>query len=125
MRKILVYGTLKAGHGNHGLLTKATRLGETSVPGKMYSLGAFPGVRLDEPGNIKCEVYEVDDFTLARLDQLEGYRDKSVSGKRNNFYTREPVRFKMDGEFHHGEIYEIVTNFLRDNPTVVESGDWK
>lgn len=116
---VLTYGSLRKGFHNHGLLGMSKFLGMTDVPGKMYSLGSFPGVRLDEPGSVKCEVYEVDDLTLKRLDKLEGYRDKM---SRTNFYDRLPVRFSLDGESRIGEIYQINEHYT--DREVVPSGDW-
>lgn len=82
IRYVTVYGTLKNGHGNHGLLNGSNFIGNTIVEGKMFSLGGFPGVRLDEPGTFHAEVYEVDEETLAKLDILEGVP---------HLYTREIV----------------------------------
>lgn len=121
LSKVLVYGTLKKDFSNHGLLSMAKFLGKTEVPGKMYSLKAFPGVRLDEPGSVKCEVYEVDEVTLKRLDRLEGYRGPG----KDNFYDRSNVRFTVEGESDSGTgyIYEIGREFLNDKE-VVQSGEW-
>lgn len=117
--KVLVYGTLKKGRGNHWRLEKSNLLGLTSIKGKMYSLGAFPGVRLDEEGTVQCEAYEVDDYTLGLLDSLEGYDPTRVD---NDFYTREKVEFDLDGGTHEGFIYQIA-RLYGDEP-VVESGVW-
>jgi gamma-glutamylcyclotransferase (GGCT)/AIG2-like uncharacterized protein YtfP len=120
IKKVLVYGSLKKGFGNHdAFLSTATLLGTTKIPGKMYSLGAYPGVRLDEPGEIHCEVYSVDSKTLQRLDQLEGFR--TVGG--SNFYDRIPVRFTMEGESQVGDVYEINKHYINDKKPV-PSGNW-
>lgn len=75
-----MYGTLRKGEGNHPLLNGCKYVGETKVPGFMYDLGYYPGVKLVSPSDkyvgkvpyITCEVYEVDPGTLERLDRLEG-----------------------------------------------------
>ena len=38
----------------------------------MYSTGGFPAL-IKGDGNVKVELYSVDDLTLSRLDSLEGY----------------------------------------------------
>jgi len=117
LTKVAVYGTLKQGHGNHRLLTDSKFLGKASVKGRMYHLGGFPGVRLDEPGTVQVELYEVDNDTLRRLDRLEGYREGAAD---NNFYTREIV--ETDTE-EHVSIYQISKDYTSDK-RIIASGDW-
>lgn len=122
MSKVLVYGTLKKGLGNHVLLKDAKFLGTTTVRGRMYSLGAFPGVRFDQDGSIKCEAYEVDEPTVKRLDRLEGYRGP---GNDDNFYNRVPITFQLNGNNEQGEVYEINDpNLDSKGRSVIESGEW-
>ena len=88
MCRVFVYGSLKNGHSNHGLLHGKRMVCRDSVEGPftMYSLGYFPGVvdnGEDAPlRTIYGEVYEVDDAGLASLDLLEGHP---------TFYMREKV----------------------------------
>lgn len=121
--KVIVYGTLKKGFGNHRLLETSKFLGTTSVPGTMYSLGGFPGVRLDRLGqtSIKCEVYEVDGATLVNLDRLEGYRGPGL----NNFYDRRNIAFSLDGDtqVQTADIYELAEDPGHYYPEVA-SGVW-
>ncbi len=73
---VFVYGTLKAGHGNHRLLETSKFLGEaTTLPRyRLYDCGHFPC--LVDAGTDGCaiqgEVYEVDYEVLTDLDRLEG-----------------------------------------------------
>lgn len=88
MNKVLVYGTLKKGFGNHRLIERAYGIlqykGVVRLPFKMVSLGGFPAlIPTTEVHEIECEIYEVDDECFASLDRLEGYP---------NFYEREWVR---------------------------------
>lgn len=72
---VFVYGTLKKGQGNHGLLRDANFIGRghTMKPNyQMYSLGPFPGVVLGDR-EIYGEVYMVDSKAMSRLDHLEGH----------------------------------------------------
>lgn len=87
---VFVYGSLKAGYGNHSLLAQSIFLGKYFTRDEHYvmaDLGAFPGV-LYKPHNghqhgmIEGELYSVEDNTLKALDRLEGHP---------NFYKREEV----------------------------------
>lgn len=125
MHRIFVYGTLRKGQGNHGLLLSPTTrdLGPavTLDAYQMISLGGFPGVRHpDPPGSpaspIVGELYEVDDETLARLDLLEGYP---------RFYERIQVRLhltaKPAGE-HAAQMYVLARR--REVGDLIPDGDW-
>lgn len=76
--KVFVYGTLKRGHRNHYLLenSKFIGAGQTRRLFRMFDCG-FPVLRTysDRPSpynaKVRGEVYEVDEQTLRRLDQLE------------------------------------------------------
>ena len=74
MHKVFVYGSLKQGFGNHGILTGALYLATTWTQAqtfKMLSLGHFPGVQEGGSHAIEGELYEVDNHTLYQLDKLE------------------------------------------------------
>lgn len=76
MNRIFVYGSLMKGFGNHRLLEKSRFIcdAKTRPEFKMFSIsGAYPGVSAEGSTAIHGELYEVDEETLARLDQLEGH----------------------------------------------------
>lgn len=87
---VYVYGTLKAGYWNSGLLAKAKFLGAAITVSDGFTMydGGFPYVVPDGLNRIKGEVYEVDDNVLANLDRLEGvphhYIRKEVDVVINN-----------------------------------------
>lgn len=111
MHKLLVYGTLRKGHGNHGVIFGAKHIGDTAIKGTLYSLGAFPAVTLAGETKVKCECYEIDDVALARCDRLEGHP---------SFYKRVEV----DSEFGKAWVYtqDHVPGVKRNK--VIASGDW-
>ena len=84
MHKVFVYGTLKAGLSNSGLLKDATVVdyGVTHEPYMMMDTGGYPVVIQKEKAPVSGEIYHVDDQTLARLDRLEGHP---------NFFRREEI----------------------------------
>ena len=72
--KVFVYGTLKKGYGNSGLLSGAKFLGVDAVEDHLLILPSFfPYAFPWKSGTIYGEVYEVDEPTLRSLDRLEGY----------------------------------------------------
>lgn len=103
--RVFVYGTLKAGHSNAGLLAAATFVGDAvTVPEfTMFAenYNHFPMVA--EGGNkvIKGEVYEVNEFTLSRLDSLEGhprwYQRKEVNTSLGKAWMYIMPREKCEG----------------------------
>ena len=102
--QVLVYGTLRP----------FTNTNIVRIPGHLYDLGAFPGLTLDNSSGtmVTCEVIEVTDEELERLDLYEGYRPTDPD---NSFY----IRRKLDwGPF----IYEY--NGYVSEDTIAPSGDW-
>lgn len=89
-------------------------IGDAKVGGRLYDLGAYPGLLLDGASTrVSGEVYEVDDELLNRLDDFEAgsnYRRKQVEislGTQSRMcWTYEP----------HPEFYSL--------RTLITSGDW-
>lgn len=92
---VFVYGTLKRGFPNHHYMTTARFVGRGRtveryplvVGGRYFSPSLFP-----EPGTgkrIAGELWEVDDATLARLDDLETVH--LATGYRREKTPVEPV----------------------------------
>lgn len=108
---VLVYGSLRNGKHNHGMLYGSKFLEEGTVDGfSMFSLGSFPFITPSE-GTIVVEAYEVDDDTFERLDRLEGYP---------NFYNRKDVVMSTG---LRGWIYYMDSKYREGAPHVT-SGDW-
>lgn len=72
--KVFTYGSLKRGYYNNCLLSEAAFINEGATANAEFTMydGGFPYVRTGGSGSIFGEVWEVDDHTLSRLDQLEG-----------------------------------------------------
>lgn len=86
--KVFVYGSLKRGFGNHGLLEWSDFIATTRTKSKsfgMVSLTAFPAVYEGGNCSIEGELYEVDSTTLFFLDMLEG---------NGEFYERQVVELE-------------------------------
>jgi gamma-glutamylcyclotransferase (GGCT)/AIG2-like uncharacterized protein YtfP len=109
---VAVYGSLRKGMGNHGLLQsdEVTFLGTERVSGfDMYSMGGFPFITPAQ-GEIRIELYKVGHATMLRLDRLEGYP---------SFYDRKLIQTSKGQAW----IYFIVGKNL-SNYEKVQSGDW-
>lgn len=83
MKTVAVYGSLKLGRYNHGLIKECKFLGKSKVKGTMYSIGSYPALVEDgEDGRDThdVELYELDEITYARVRNMElgaGYREVS------------------------------------------------
>ena len=108
MPKVFVYGSLKKGFANHGILSNAKFIGKyvTEPSYTMYDLGAYPSITLDGDTSIHGEVYEVDD--LYRLDVLEGCPD---------YYQRIEIKTKYGLAW----VYYYEPKFAHG---VIASGEW-
>ena len=114
--RVFVYGTLKKGHGNHGLLENAEYLGDAEISGPvaLIDLGWYPGVVRQPNGpdrTIRGEVYAVDTDTLYSLDILEGHPE---------FYERQ----KFATEFRNAWVYTLPPGYIEDDTDIIEEGVW-
>jgi gamma-glutamylcyclotransferase (GGCT)/AIG2-like uncharacterized protein YtfP len=75
---LFVYGTLRraSGHAAQFLTARGRLVGAASAPGRLYDLGAYPGMvdAVEESERVRGEVYELHEpeATLAALDRYEG-----------------------------------------------------
>jgi gamma-glutamylcyclotransferase (GGCT)/AIG2-like uncharacterized protein YtfP len=108
---IAVYGSLKSGHYNHYLLGEARFLGETTVRGTLYSMGAYPALAESGDKEYHAEVYEVPDEEYERIRRMElgaGYIEKEKVWKGSTvtvFYVGE----NLEAYIHEAKMKEIET----------------
>lgn len=114
--KIAVYGSLREGLGNHGLIRGSKLLGtfKTNPEYSLYTLGGFPGLKPNGKTAVTMEVYEVDEDTARRVDQLEGYSPNRPA----TFYDKVDI----ETPFGTAGVYTYVSNIEEDR--LVQSGDW-
>ena len=107
LSKVFVYGTLKKGKHNHGLMGSSSLIAEAKTKSKffMHDIG-FPQV-FEKPlyqGHSELpvvgEVYEVDSNVLQDLDWLEGVPDH---------YVRKTIVVQYEGG-QECECYMYVTH---------------
>ncbi len=82
---LFVYGTLRRNHAHtHRLLGDARFLGLASIGGRLYDLGAYPGVcsTSHTDARVSGELYDLTgadvDERLATLDRYEGHEFRRV-----------------------------------------------
>ncbi|MCB9740449.1 MAG: gamma-glutamylcyclotransferase [Deltaproteobacteria bacterium] len=112
---VFVYGTLRRGEGNHGLLATAEFLGKarTAPDFLLFDLGAYPAVVVQPDGQgtaIVGELYAVDGTTLAQLDALEEHPDYYVrreielpGGPRAWIYVLDAAEVALARPIHCGD----------------------
>jgi gamma-glutamylcyclotransferase (GGCT)/AIG2-like uncharacterized protein YtfP len=125
---LFVYGTLRRDprHEMFHLLAKSARFfGEARVAGRLYDLGAYPGMSLSDDGNhVKGEVYEVESKEWSRvIQQLDAYEGCRARDPEPHEYRREIVQAQLpSGEFVDAWAY--VLNRSARGLRQVTSGDY-
>lgn len=116
MNRVLVYGTLRKGQGNHRVMEYAGGkfIRSLNICGfRMHTLwGGYPGVvRTDDAGDwLTCELYEVE--SMDNLDYLEGYNPRSPG---RGLYNRQQI--DIDGEptwiytYNHDVTGEVINDW--------------
>jgi gamma-glutamylcyclotransferase (GGCT)/AIG2-like uncharacterized protein YtfP len=120
---VFVYGTLRKGGVRAMPLVAPTCLdyGEAQLYGRLFDLGAFPGLRIDPTGSVvHGELYGVDDATLDRLDDIEQYFPERPN---ESYYVRLRVEVTNNGENVGCWTYEF-NPLLIDAGPQIDSGDW-
>lgn len=134
-RLVFVYGTLRSGEPRDiNLLRPAPRwVGQGSLPGILYDLGAYPGMRLIAGCDVvRGEVYAISAELERQLDEIE-----DVWPQQSGEYAKREVVLRLDRpslpssvfNFSKDEVqvsclvYEIAPERTRGRP-VIASGDW-
>ena len=113
---VFVYGTLR--RGSAGAMSirfpNSQFIADARVSGKLYDLGAYPGLLLYESDSLVVgEVYEVDDEILNNLDEFEA----------SSNYLRRQVEIALGNHTEVGWTYEPNPEFYSPR-TLIASGDW-
>jgi gamma-glutamylaminecyclotransferase len=91
--RVFVYGTLMKGEHHHEVLKEASFVGlsETEPRFELVQIEYYPALLSGGTTRIIGEIYEVDDATLAKLDELE-----EVPG----YFVRELMKLADGSEAH-------------------------
>jgi gamma-glutamylcyclotransferase (GGCT)/AIG2-like uncharacterized protein YtfP len=124
---VAVYGTLRRGERNHGLMAGATFLGQATVRGALYDVPrapyrpyAYPALVEEPQLEVVVEVYRLSGADmLARLDALERY---DPANEADSQYVRRRV------DVFGGPVDTAHAYLYRGDPVElgepIESGDW-
>ena len=113
---VFVYGTLRRGSVRAMSIRfpRSRFVADAKVSGSLYDLGAYPGLLLDDSNSLVIgEVYEVDDETLSKLDDLES----------SSHYWRKQVKISIGNQSRKCWIYAPNPEAF-SRRTLIASGDW-
>lgn len=113
VHRVFVYGTLRRGELNAGLMADARfiRAAHTPPAYTLFALDGHPGLGAGGTTAVVGEVYEVDAQTLARLDALE---------EHPTWYERRAIAL-ADGEAV--DTYLLPPRFTAGR-SIIAHGDW-
>jgi gamma-glutamylcyclotransferase (GGCT)/AIG2-like uncharacterized protein YtfP len=115
-----VYRTLRRGDVNDitQLAPAPQFIGDASIAGTMYHLGAYPSVTLGGSGRIVGEVYSVTKQLEKKLDAIE-----SEYPAQSDEYAKRAIQVQVLGAMRDCFVYEINPAYIEGKP-VIASGDW-
>jgi gamma-glutamylcyclotransferase (GGCT)/AIG2-like uncharacterized protein YtfP len=121
-RTVFVYGTLRAGEANdvNRLSPKPSLIGAATVRGRLYDLGSYPGLVLDdEAGEVLGEVYRIAPELEAELDRIE-----EIYPTARDEYIKREVEVACAGGRFTCLVYEVNQRYLAGRPRIA-LGDWQ
>ena len=120
---VFVYGTLMKGNERWSRMRPWVSDGPSTghVQGRLYHLGHYPGLRLDEDGIVHGEVYRCEDINgaLSELDSIEGV---DADAPDSGLYLRMPVRVETGAGSQWAWTYVI--NRLPSTAFRLDEGRW-
>lgn len=122
---VFIYGSLRAGEINDLAVAAArhgcpppVRVGQASLPGRLYDMGDYPAMTAGGPGRVQGDVYAVDSCLLAVMDEIEEY----VPGTDCTFLRTE-AEVEVNGRRLACQYYPVPQHKLGDAPAI-EAEDW-
>lgn len=118
---VFVYGTLREHEANAHYMKTAKLLSKQAfIYGRLWDTGrGYPAVTLDREKKVYGELYQVDDDTMKRLDELEDYNGEEGP---NEYDRLEQTVYTDAGTF---TAYVYVYPGVPEYGKLIECGDWK
>jgi len=120
---IFVYGGLMRGFDLHHHLTGTAFVCAATARGKLYAVGAYPGM-VDGEGTVHGELYLSDDpaVVLEVLDEVEGYDPLDYAAANEYVRVKRIVRTE-DGRDITAWLY--LYNRTVSGLELIAGGDWR
>ncbi len=120
MTRVFVYGTLRRGGRNdiHRYQPLPRLVTTARVRGRLYHLGRYPGLLLDDGEWVLGEVYEVTPSVLVQLDHLEGLLPQPTGEYHRRCVTVDTPEGPLPCV-----LYEIDPSRIQGR-ALIEHGDW-
>lgn len=113
---VFVYGSLRRGSTNAMSVRfpNSKYVGVATVKGRLFDLGDYPALQLDDDSTVCGEAYEVDDELLKVLDDFESSSD----------YYRKEVDVSINSQSRVAWIYLPSSDLKYSDDLLIASGDW-
>lgn len=128
VRHVFVYGTLRRGGSNDitRLSPAPCWVGEACLPGMLFTLGLYPGMRLQgqaaEDLPVRGEVYAITTELERVLDRIEGLVEGALPAEADE-YARREAWVQVGGRDVFCLVYEIHARFAQPHARLLH-GDW-
>jgi gamma-glutamylcyclotransferase (GGCT)/AIG2-like uncharacterized protein YtfP len=125
---LFVYGTLLTGaapEAMNGIVRRLRYVGPAIVPGYLYDLGSYPGIRLDLNADaiVRGELLSVASAaTWLRLDTYEGF---DRARPERSLFRRQRTRVTRSDTGDEGDVWIYVYNRDLGDAPRIESGCWR
>lgn len=117
---VAVYGLLRSGESGFdrfGLAGAFKALGPCLIPGRLFDLGAYPGL-VDGRGEVVGELFEVRDVGV--MPALDAFEDYWPGDPQRSRYER--VKLDLITPQRSAWVYRWTQSL--DGARLIESGDW-
>ncbi|RYE40989.1 MAG: gamma-glutamylcyclotransferase [Hyphomicrobiales bacterium] len=127
-RYVFVYGTLRRGGSNDitRLEPAPQWVGRATLPGALYTLGPYPGMRLaghtETNALVHGEVYAISQILEDQLDRIEGLVPGAEPSDGDEYVRRE-VWVTVEGMRLRCLMYEVHARYAIGHARML-TGDW-
>ena len=121
---LFVYGTLLPGMeppAMSNLVRQFTLLGPATIRGRLYDIGPYPGVLLDDDGIVRGQLVQVPSLDL--WQRLDRYEACPLPNSADGLFRRVTTKATRDGASPI-ECWVYVYNRDLTGATLVEGGCW-